>query len=79
MMAPYRQVIADAIDAGEVDPRDESALLGNVTRALNMARDAGRPSDAARSAVWEYKRVGREEFLRRMDAKPSGFYPEDAA
>jgi hypothetical protein len=76
-MAPYRQVIADAIADGSVDPRDEMALFANVTRALNMSRDAGRPSDAARSAVWEYKQVGRDEFLRRMGMKPSGFYPDD--
>lgn len=79
MVAPYRQVILDAIADGIVLPEDESALFGNVTRALNMTADAGRPSDAARSAVREYQMVGREEFLRRMGERPGGYYPEEGA
>lgn len=63
-------VLENAIDAGEVLAEDRTVMHLAMTHALHMAYDAGRPSDAMRSAVWEYKNVGRDEFIRRMSVRP---------
>jgi propanediol dehydratase small subunit len=63
------KVLDEAIESGKVLAEDKNIVAQGMQRALNMAHDAGRPSDAMRSAVWEYAKVGRDEFIRRMNVK----------
>lgn len=52
-------------------------IRADAHRMLNMARDAGRPSDAMRSSVRAFKAgtLTDESFAA---TRPSGFYPDDA-
>ncbi len=50
-VAPYERVL---IDSG-IPERHWPHLRASMNRALNMTPDAGRPSDAMRSAVWAFR------------------------
>lgn len=65
------------IDSG-IPESEWSLIRADARRALNMTADAGRPSDATRSAVAAYKagHLTEESFAA---ARPSGYYPEDAS
>ena len=62
------------IDSG-IPEEHWSLLRADMGRQLNMARDAGRPSDAMRSAVRAFK-VGQLTDESFTAARPSGYYPE---
>lgn len=65
--APYRKVIDAALDelglTGEAREEISTMLSLDMTRQMNMC--GGRPSDCARSAVWELKSYGIEAYTRR--------------
>lgn len=73
-LAPYEQVLVNSGIPEEHWP----LLRADMTRQRNMARDAGRPSDAMRSAVRAFQagRLTEESFAA---ARPTGHYPEDAS
>lgn len=51
-----------------VIPAEHRAMVGLAANCrCNMA--GGRPSDAARSEVAEFQRLGAEEYTRRFDAE----------
>jgi hypothetical protein len=73
-LSPYMQVLA-----GSGIPREHWPLIkADMTRQRNMCRDAGRPSDAMRSAVSAFKAglLTEESFAA---SRPSGHYPDDRA
>lgn len=71
-VAPYEKVL---IDSG-IPESAWPLLCADMQRFLNMSADAGRPSDAMRSAVRAYKNgtLTEESFAA---SKPSGYYPDD--
>lgn len=72
-VAPYEAVL---IESG-IDERYWPLLRADMGRMLNMARDAGRPSDAMRSSVRAFRAgtLTEESFAA---SRPSGYYPDDA-
>jgi hypothetical protein len=71
-VAAYEKVLIDS----EIPEEHWPLLRADMQRALNMARDAGRPSDAMRSAVRAFKNgtLTPESFAA---SKPSNHYPKD--
>lgn len=63
-VSPMRQVL---IDAGITDSDPELAIAAGTdcTRQMNMI--GGRPSDAARSAVRAYLRLGRDAYIEDVN------------
>lgn len=63
-----RSAMQRVIDEAGI-PADDLAIVGlSVNRMLNMCRDAGRPSDAARTVCAEYKR-DPQRFRERFEAE----------
>lgn len=61
----------------EIDRAHWPLISADARRMGNMARDAGRPSDAMRSSVAAFKRGDLTEESFAASA-PSGHYPDDA-
>lgn len=52
----------------QVIPEEDRTYVGLASnRMMNMT--GGRPSDAARSEVAAYKRLGRDEYIRQFKAE----------
>ena len=60
-MSAYRQVVQEAVDSGAVRVEDETKVFLAINRAVNMT--GGRASDAARSEVAAYKRLGADAWV----------------
>jgi hypothetical protein len=68
--APYEQVMIDA----EIPADHRIALLTDMQRFLNSTPDAGRPSDAMRSAVRSYKR-DPDSYIEKYKTGTGRFAP----
>jgi hypothetical protein len=60
----FDEILNDAIFDGRVASEDRNLVFLAAWRYLHSTGDAGRPSDAMRSTVRRYTRIGREEFHR---------------
>ena len=60
--APYEKVLREST----IPACDHASLVEGMRVMLHRTGDAGRPSDAMRSQVSLYGRIGREDYLRRL-------------